>query len=185
LVSGSGNGGTDNTGNKNGRGIQIQSYGNAAFFYGINVGSSGLRSDGTGIRFSSGTDSRCISFESFNFAQAIRISGGTFTNFIQFTSTTSTGSAISFGSVTATSGINFASSNVFSGAAIQLSGQNIDTDLITGMTIGLGSTRKIGFWGATPVIRPSSIADATDAATTQARLNDLLAAMRTIGLINT
>lgn len=185
LVSGSGNGGTDGNGNKNGRGIQFQSYGNAAFLYGINYGASALRSDGTGIRFSSGTASRGISFESFNFDQAIRISGGTFANFIQFTGTTSTGSAISFGTVTATSGINFASSNTFSTAAIVLSGQNIATDTTTGMQVATSATQKLGFFGRTPVARPAVIADATDAASTQARLNDLLAAIRTLGLIAT
>jgi hypothetical protein len=49
----------------------------------------------------------------------------------------------------------------------------------------LGSAGEIGFFGTAAAAQPAAIADATDAATTQARLNDLLAAMRTLGLIDT
>jgi hypothetical protein len=185
LVSGSGTGGTDGTGNKNGRGIQLQSYGNAAFFYGINFATAALRSDGTGIRFASGTASRGISFESFSLDQAIRVSGGSFTNILLAQNTTCSGSIVSLSGVTATNGINFAVSNTFSGAAITLDGQSIATTTTNGMRIGTNALQKIGFWNAAPVARPAAIANATDAATTQARLNDLLGAMRTIGLITT
>jgi hypothetical protein len=57
------------------------------------------------------------------------------------------------------------------------------TDGVTRMT--LGSAGEIGFFGTAAAAQPAAIADATDAATTQARLNDLLAAMRTLGLIDT
>jgi len=55
----------------------------------------------------------------------------------------------------------------------------------TGTKIGTGTTQKIGFFNATPVVQQAAVADATDAASTQARLNDLLARLRTLGLIAT
>lgn len=184
LISGSGDGGSDGTGNPNGIGIGFQSYGNAAFYRGISFGASALRPDGTGIRFATGTAQRGISFESYNLEQAFRVSGGTFINIIQTTGVTCTGSVVSFGTTTATNGINFASSNVFSGAAIFLSGQNIDTDATTGMKIGLGSNRKIGFWNATPVVQPSAIPNAAGG-TEIATINSILTALRNTGLIAT
>lgn len=42
---------------------------------------------------------------------------------------------------------------------------------------------SVGFWGATPVVRPAAIANATDAASAITQLNLLLAAARTMGLI--
>jgi hypothetical protein len=44
---------------------------------------------------------------------------------------------------------------------------------------------KLGFFNATPVVQQAAVADATDAATAITQLNDLLAAMRTLGLIAT
>lgn len=184
LISGSGDGGSDGTGNPNGIGIGFQSYGNAAFYRGINFGATSLRSNGTGIRFAIGTAERGISFESYNLEQALRFSGGTAINIIQTTGVTCTGSVVSFGTTTATNGINFASTNVFSGAAILLSGQNIDTDNTTGMKIGLSATRKIGFWNATPVVQPAAIPNAAGG-TEIATINSILTALRNIGLIAT
>jgi hypothetical protein len=63
--------------------------------------------------------------------------------------------------------------------------RNIVTDTTTGTKIGTGTTQKIGFFNATPVVQPTAVADATDAASTQDRLNDLLARLRTLGLIAT
>jgi len=51
--------------------------------------------------------------------------------------------------------------------------------------IRIGTAGEIGFFGATAAAQPAAVADATDAATTQARLNDLLARLRTLGLIAT
>jgi hypothetical protein len=45
------------------------------------------------------------------------------------------------------------------------------------------TSARLGFFSTAPVARPAAIADATDAASTQARLNDLLAALRALGLI--
>lgn len=63
--------------------------------------------------------------------------------------------------------------------------RDIVTDTTTGTRIGTGTTQLLGFWNAAPSAQPAAVADATDAASTQARLNDLLARLRTIGIIAT
>lgn len=63
--------------------------------------------------------------------------------------------------------------------------RNIVTDTTTGTRIGTATTQLLGFWNATPAVQPAAVADATDAASTQARLNDLLARLRTIGILAT
>jgi hypothetical protein len=68
---------------------------------------------------------------------------------------------------------------------LDASTRDIVTDTTTGTKIGTGTTQKIGFFNATPVVQQAAVADATDAASTQARLNDLLARLRTLGLIAT
>ena len=68
---------------------------------------------------------------------------------------------------------------------LNLSTKDLVTDTTTGTKIGTGTTQKIGFFNATPVVQQAAVADATDAASTQARLNDLLARVRTLGLIAT
>jgi hypothetical protein len=55
----------------------------------------------------------------------------------------------------------------------------------TGSKIGTATNELIGFWGATPVDQPAAVADATDATSVIARLNDLLARLREIGIIAT
>ena len=68
---------------------------------------------------------------------------------------------------------------------LDASTRDLVTDTTTGTKIGTATTQKIGFWNATPAVQPAAVADATDAASTQARLNDLLARLRTIGIIAT
>jgi hypothetical protein len=68
---------------------------------------------------------------------------------------------------------------------LNLSTKDLVTDTTTGTKIGTGTTQKIGFFNATPVVQQAAVANATDAASTQARLNDLLARLRTLGLIAT
>jgi hypothetical protein len=55
----------------------------------------------------------------------------------------------------------------------------------TGTKIGTATTQKLGFYNATPVVQPTAVADATDAATVITQLNDLLAKLRTLGIIAT
>jgi hypothetical protein len=54
-----------------------------------------------------------------------------------------------------------------------------------GIKLGSASTSLLGFFGATPVVQQGAVADATDAATAITQLNDLLARLRTLGLIAT
>jgi hypothetical protein len=68
--------------------------------------------------------------------------------------------------------------------SVDLTGDLILTTT-TGTKIGTATTQKLGFFGATPVVQQAAVADATDAATAITQLNDLLAAMRTLGLIAT
>jgi hypothetical protein len=62
---------------------------------------------------------------------------------------------------------------------------NAGSGTLRGIKLGSASTSLLGFFGATPVVQQAAVADATDAATAITQLNDLLAAMRTLGLIAT
>jgi hypothetical protein len=61
-----------------------------------------------------------------------------------------------------------------------------DVDIIvgtaTGTKLGTSTTQKLGFWNATPIVQPTHIADATDAASVITQLNALLAQLATMGL---
>lgn len=72
-----------------------------------------------------------------------------------------------------------------SGGVTLADAQDVAVGTTTGTKIGTATTQKIGFFNATPVVQQAAVADATDAASTQARLNDLLARVRTLGLIAT
>lgn len=52
-----------------------------------------------------------------------------------------------------------------------------------GVVIGQDATDKVGFYGKTPIARPSSITTGTDSATTQAAVNSVITALRDLGLI--
>lgn len=57
-----------------------------------------------------------------------------------------------------------------------------------GACLGLDSTEKVGFYGATPVVRPSITAVATTTATTtlnETKIDRLYTALRNIGIIDT
>jgi hypothetical protein len=62
---------------------------------------------------------------------------------------------------------------------------NITVGTTTGTKIGTATTQKLGFYDATPVVQPTAVADATDAATVITQLNALLTRMRNLGLIAT
>jgi hypothetical protein len=62
---------------------------------------------------------------------------------------------------------------------------NIQVGTTTGTKIGTATTQKLGFYNATPVVQPTAVADATDAATVITQLNALLTRMRNLGLIAT
>lgn len=54
-----------------------------------------------------------------------------------------------------------------------------------GVCLGQSSTDKVGFYGATPVVRPTSIADATDTTSAISRVNAVITALESLGLITT
>jgi hypothetical protein len=62
---------------------------------------------------------------------------------------------------------------------------NITVGTTTGTKIGTATTQKLGFYNATPVVQPAAVANATDAASVITQLNDLLAKLRTLGIIAT
>jgi hypothetical protein len=62
---------------------------------------------------------------------------------------------------------------------------NVIAGTTTGSKIGTATTQKLGFWNATPAIQPAAVADATSEADAVTKLNDLLAKLRTIGIIGT
>lgn len=68
---------------------------------------------------------------------------------------------------------------------VTVSAVNLVTDTTTGTKIGTGTTQKIGFYNKTPVVQPTAVADATDAASVITQLNALLSRMRDLGLIAT
>jgi hypothetical protein len=60
-----------------------------------------------------------------------------------------------------------------SGKSLTLTAGNIATDTITGSKIGTGTTQKISFWNATPIIQPTTaIAASTFVANTSGIAND-------------
>ena len=62
---------------------------------------------------------------------------------------------------------------------------NITVGTTTGTKIGTATTQKLGFYNATPVVQPTAVADATDAASVITQLNALLSRLRTLGIIAT
>jgi hypothetical protein len=75
---------------------------------------------------------------------------------------------------------------ISSNRAITISdGGNVVLGTTTGTKIGTATTQKLGFYNATPVVQPTAVANATDAATVITQLNDLLAKLRTLGIIAT
>ena len=75
---------------------------------------------------------------------------------------------------------------ISSNRAITVSdGGNVVLGTTTGTKIGTATTQKLGFYNATPVVQPTAVANATDAATAISQLNALLAHMRMLGLIAT
>lgn len=66
-----------------------------------------------------------------------------------------------------------------------MEGKDFEFGTTTGTKIGRGATQKLGFWGATPVVRPSAIPDTSGATveTLEAEVNKLKSMLRSIGLM--
>jgi hypothetical protein len=62
---------------------------------------------------------------------------------------------------------------------------NITVGTTTGTKIGTATTQKLGFYNSTPVVQPAAVANATTAIDVITQLNDLLAKLRTLGIIAT
>ena len=62
---------------------------------------------------------------------------------------------------------------------------NIALGTSTGTKIGSSTTQKLAFYNATPVVQPAAVANAIDAASAISQLNEVLARLRTLGLIAT
>lgn len=69
--------------------------------------------------------------------------------------------------------------------AIAANGRDLVLDTTTGTKWGTSTSQKQGWWNATPVVQPTAVADATDAASVITQLNALLSRLRTIGIIAT
>lgn len=64
--------------------------------------------------------------------------------------------------------------------------RNIKLGKSNGTMLGTENTQKLAFWGLTPVVQPTAVANATaDVNDLASSLNDLLAKLRTIGIIDT
>jgi hypothetical protein len=75
---------------------------------------------------------------------------------------------------------------ISSNRAITVSdGGNVVLGTTTGTKIGTATTQKLGFYNATPVVQPAAVTDATTAVDVITQLNDLLAKLRTLGIIAT
>lgn len=67
---------------------------------------------------------------------------------------------------------------------VMADGADLSAGTASGSKLGTTAATKLGFWGATPVVQPSLIADAAeDLADVTAKLNTLLGQHRTIGLM--
>jgi len=80
--------------------------------------------------------------------------------------------------------------NIFMSQTVQMQeAKDLQLGTTTGTKIGTGTTQKLSFWNATPVVQPAAVADASGGATIDAEartaLNALLARMRTVGMIAT
>lgn len=92
---------------------------------------------------------------------------------------------VGIGTITPSEKLHVAGTVRIGGAVTVDDANNIAVGTTTGTKIGTATTQKLGFFNATPVVQQAAVADATDAASTQDRLNDLLARLRTLGLIAT
>lgn len=63
--------------------------------------------------------------------------------------------------------------------------ERLDYGSADGCQIGGAATDKVGFYGATPVVKAAIVATGTDTATTQAAVNSVIALLKTYGLMAT
>lgn len=110
------------------------------------------------------------------------IGGGSFVRY-GFGSWYASNNAIHLGSSGSRWGTLFSSAINTTGNVTLAEASNLILGTTTGTKIGTATTQRIGFFNATPVVQPSAVADATDAASVITQLNALLSRMRDLGLI--
>jgi len=166
-------------------GVQLQGYSNNEFSIGIDFSKSRSSSVGTNTIVQNGDSLGIVLFNGYDGAayhQAARI-------IAQVDGTPGANdmpgrlvfSVTADGASTPTEALRISNNR-----AITVSdGGNVVLGTTTGTKIGTATTQKLGFYNATPVVQPTAVADATDAATAISQLNALLAHMRTLGLIAT
>lgn len=76
-------------------------------------------------------------------------------------------------------------SPTFTGTVTLGDAVNVALNTTTGTKIGTGTTQKLGFYNATPVVQGASVADATDAASAITQLNAVISRLEALGLIAT
>jgi hypothetical protein len=165
----------------------------ASGFKGINIGANVVRA--SSIAWAQQDTARnsfilSIGYEEFNnginLYRAVAGSGNTFT--VLFSVNENRGhfaGDVGIGTTSPSAKLHVAGTVRIGGAVTVDDANNIAVGTTTGTKIGTATTQKIGFFNATPVVQQAAVADATDAASTQDRLNDLLARLRTLGLIAT
>ncbi len=61
--------------------------------------------------------------------------------------------------------------------------ENVTYNSPDGAVMGKSTTEKIAFHGSTPVVQGTAVATGTDAATTQAAVNSVIAQLQTYGFL--
>ena len=61
--------------------------------------------------------------------------------------------------------------------------ENVTYNSPDGAVMGKSTTEKIAFYGSTPVVQGTAVATGTDAATTQAAVNSVIAQLQTYGFL--
>jgi hypothetical protein len=89
------------------------------------------------------------------------------------------GTVIYYNTVNAKYGIDFGTGTMASAVIRFGEGHNLEFGTVTGTKIGKGEAEKIGFWGATPIVRPK----VTGSRASGAALKSLLEQLATAGLI--
>ena len=155
LITGSGNGGTDQKGNKKGKAITVQAYGEAAYQTILQISKTGLRADGNAITLY-GT-------------QANPFACGRFVHIVDGEASEA---LIEAKRLVARNFLRVEESNSFTDSFMHIDGQTISTGS-QGIKIGETSDNKLGFFGQTPTTQP----------TTPTTLPELIAALQQLGLL--
>jgi hypothetical protein len=176
--------GTEKAGTGSARALELQTDGTTR----LTIGTDGSTVfAGPSSQFGSSTTA-CIISSNAGLARIDFLAGGSYVGNINASSNTlrlraPSGVAVRNNNDTADADITAAALTL--SGNLTISTKNIVTDTTTGTKIGTGITQKLAFWNATPVVQPTAVADATDAASVITQLNALLSRMRTLGLIAT